>query len=584
MSPALRQMRQKYEESFNSINSIQFGVWTNRKAIDILSTKGASVLQNFSLKFKMILAFGVVSSLLMVVGITGWHTLNSVSADYKHVAQINLPNMNLIAKWIHDAQEGNQIALRVVLAHNPDETIRVEKELTELRTRWASVDKEYNAVPFVEGEEALYKAVDQSWKVWSKASDELFSMMKAGAQDAELKAFLKSHVTVEHEKVENALQSLAHFQEEQGNKWSAQAESKSDFGKQMTIAIVSIGFFAALLVGFLFSNSLSKSLAKLSFEISNAANETSSAGQELSQASHSLSSGSSEAAASLEETVASLEELSSMVKQNSDNAKEANSLSEKSRDSAEAGRNEINRLNEAMSAIATGSKKIEEITGVIDDIAFQTNLLALNAAVEAARAGEQGKGFAVVAEAVRELAQRSAVAAKDIAQLIGENVDNSAAGSEIAKNSGSVLGVIVESVKKVADLNQEISTASQEQSTGIEQISKAMNQLDRATQDNAASSEEVAASSEEMSSQAHQLTQIVSQLQSLVYGAQSVVEPLQTSRTKSSQKTRNEIQPHAKVLAFKKNTNHKSKNHNLESVLPLEADRSVRIVGKAEGF
>lgn len=195
-----------------------------------------------------------------------------------------------------------------------------------------------------------------------------------------------------------------------------------------------------------------------------------------------LSQTSQSNAASMQETVASLEELHSMVKLNSDHAVEAANLSSNSKVTAEVGVEEIKSLLESMAAISQSSQKIEEIINVIDDIAFQTNLLALNAAVEAARAGEQGRGFAVVAEAVRTLAQRSSVAAKDINQLIKESVSRVDQGSKIADKSRVVLNEIVDSIKKVAQLNQEISMGSTEQTSGLAQISRTMNEMDGSLQ------------------------------------------------------------------------------------------------------
>uniref|UniRef100_UPI00322161D4 methyl-accepting chemotaxis protein n=1 Tax=Bdellovibrio sp. TaxID=28201 RepID=UPI00322161D4 len=209
--------------------------------------------------------------------------------------------------------------------------------------------------------------------------------------------------------------------------------------------------------------------------------------------------------------------------------KQAASLSASSREVAEKGQAEITRLISSMEQISKSSIKIEEIINVIDDIAFQTNLLALNAAVEAARAGEQGKGFAVVAEAVRALAQRSAVAAKDISHLIQESVDQVEQGSQIASESGVVLNNIVISVKKVSDLNNEIATASSEQTAGIQQISKAMNQLDQASQSNAASAEEIAATSAEIDNMAVVSQRLTVDLNKVVHGKGRVEDTTDSS-------------------------------------------------------
>lgn len=263
---------------------------------------------------------------------------------------------------------------------------------------------------------------------------------------------------------------------------------------------------------------VSNTVSDIVLGLTQSGNQVSEAITQLSAAGQTLSNSSTEAAASLEETVASLEEMSSMVKMNSDNAKQAAALSQSSKEAAEEGQKEIHHLISSMHDISNSSKKIEEIINVIDDIAFQTNLLALNASVEAARAGEHGKGFAVVAEAVRTLAQRSAVAAKDINGLIKESVEKVDKGSRVADRSGAVLANIVSSVKKVSDLNNEISAASSEQTTGIQQINKAMNQLDASSQSNAASSEEVAASAEEINTQALQMKKMVGHLSAAILG------------------------------------------------------------------
>ena len=198
-----------------------------------------------------------------------------------------------------------------------------------------------------------------------------------------------------------------------------------------------------------------------------------SASQQLSAASEELSSGTQEQASSLEETAASLEEITGTVKQNADNARQANQLAVGSRGTAERGGGVVTRAVVAMGEINKSSKRIGDIITTIDEIAFQTNLLALNAAVEAARAGEQGRGFAVVAAEVRSLAQRSAMAAREVKDLIGDSVAKVDSGSELVNQSGKTLEEIVASVKRVTDIIGEIAAASQEQSTGIDQVNKA---------------------------------------------------------------------------------------------------------------
>ncbi len=281
----------------------------------------------------------------------------------------------------------------------------------------------------------------------------------------------------------------------------------------------SLAFSVALwIVLTMIIRSITKPINRVITDLRSSGGEVTSASAQLQGVSQQLSSGAAEAAASLEETVASLSTLAEKVKLNASHAKEANSLSQESQNSAEQGESEIKRLIEAMGEISQSSKKIEDIINVIDDIAFQTNLLALNAAVEAARAGEQGKGFSVVAEAVRNLAQRSASAAKEITVLIKDSVSQIEQGSKIAGNSGTALKNIVSSVKKVAQLNNEISQASQEQAAGITELNNAMNQLDQSTQSNAASAEEASASSNEMSAQAVVMQGLVSELAMVVDG------------------------------------------------------------------
>ena len=233
------------------------------------------------------------------------------------------------------------------------------------------------------------------------------------------------------------------------------------------------------------------------------------AAEQVAAGSLDLSSRTEQQAGALEETASSMEELTSTVRQNADNARQANKLAESASGVAARGGDVIHQVVDTMDEIQASSSKISDIIGVIDGIAFQTNILALNAAVEAARAGEQGRGFAVVATEVRNLAQRSAAAAKEIKQLIGDSSDKVANGSRLVAQAGATMEEIVESVRRVTDIMAEISAASLEQSAGIEQINGAVAQMDEGTQQNAALVEETAAASNAMQEQAARLAQAV---------------------------------------------------------------------------
>lgn len=319
--------------------------------------------------------------------------------------------------------------------------------------------------------------------------------------------------------------------------------------------ILSLSVFAILILIFLatglwMSNKLFQQLSNISKEISDSSHQVSLASSELSNASQSISMASSDAAASLEETVASLEEISSQVQKNAESAAQAKQIAEMGQFHANDGEEKMTSMLSAIQKISEESQKAQDIINIIDEIAFQTNLLALNAAVEAARAGDHGKGFNVVAEAVRALAQRSSVAAKDIKGLIEASADRTLEGAKLARETSETLNEIVRSTSKVTTLIQEIAVASEQQSVGINQITSAVNQLDNSTQQNAANSEEAAATSEELNAQSLTMSQIVNTLQDLIHGRGAEppsVEKIPTER-RSHQGT-GVISPHLKRAA-----------------------------------
>ncbi|MFM9912458.1 MAG: methyl-accepting chemotaxis protein [Methylophilaceae bacterium] len=257
-------------------------------------------------------------------------------------------------------------------------------------------------------------------------------------------------------------------------------------------------------------NEMQGSLRNLILQIKTSADSIGTGAKEIASGNSDLSSRTEQQASSLEETASSMEELSSTVKQNAENAKQANQLASAASGVAVKGGQVVGEVVGTMSSINESSRKIVDIISVIDGIAFQTNILALNAAVEAARAGEQGRGFAVVAAEVRNLAQRSAAAAKEIKTLIGDSVDKVENGTKLVAQAGETMEEIVNSVKRVTDIMGEIAAASAEQSSGIDQINNAVTQMDEVTQQNAALVEQAAAAAESLEEQAQELTEAVS--------------------------------------------------------------------------
>jgi methyl-accepting chemotaxis protein len=251
------------------------------------------------------------------------------------------------------------------------------------------------------------------------------------------------------------------------------------------------------------------SLARIVSQVRTGTDTIATASAQIAAGNIDLSARTEQQASSLEETASSMEEMTSAVKQNADNARQANSLARSASHVAEKGGDVVSQVVHTMGAINQSAQKIVEIIAVIDGIAFQTNILALNAAVEAARAGEQGRGFAVVATEVRNLAQRSAAAAKEIKTLISDSVEKVDSGNKLVEEAGATMHEVVDSIRRVTDIMSEIVAASEEQASGIDQVNQAVTQMDTVTQQNAALVEEAAAAAQSMREQADQLAQVV---------------------------------------------------------------------------
>ena len=279
-----------------------------------------------------------------------------------------------------------------------------------------------------------------------------------------------------------------------------------------------IATLIGLLMAFFITRSITKPINAVIGGLTLGAEQVESASTQVSASSQSMAEGASQQASSLEETSASLEEMASMTRQNAEGANQATAMATEAKNSAERGREAMTRMSGAIQAIKKSSDETAKIIKTIDEIAFQTNLLALNAAVEAARAGDAGKGFAVVAEEVRNLAQRSAEAAKNTASLIEGAQKNADNGVAVSTEVAQILNEIAGAAQKVAQLASDVSAATNEQAQGIDQVNKAVSEMDKVTQANAANSEEAASAGEELSAQSRELNEMVNSLVAIVGG------------------------------------------------------------------
>jgi methyl-accepting chemotaxis protein len=340
--------------------------------------------------------------------------------------------------------------------------------------------------------------------------------------------------------------------------------------KTLVTIIGILGLIGGLVIAWFIAKGLVSSMTVIANGMDEGAGQVASAAGQVSAFSQSLAEGSSEQAASIEETSASLEELSSMTRQNADNAGQADSLMKDSGLAVAQANESMAKLTTSMKEISSANEETQKIIKTIDEIAFQTNLLALNAAVEAARAGEAGAGFAVVAEEVRNLALRSAEAAKNTAEMIEGTVTKTQEGSGLAEETGEAFSRVVESASKVGELVGEIAAASNEQAQGLGQINTAVTEMDKVTQQNAATAEECASASEEMSAQAEQMEAMVGELLAMVGGNNSTPSKKKYAARKSSYAS---AKPAAKAAPVKKEfTKSEPEKTEPEDIIPFDDD------------
>ncbi len=509
------------------------------------------MFKNLSIKSRLIFIISFLSALLLAIGAFGLTGMSKANEGMRATYEEYLLPLEQV-ETIQAKLLQNRLFIAICLVTPTSEVIKertgqVEQNIADITKTWDV----FTATPQSATEKKLAdKFAEDRKKFVTEALKPAVAALRAN-NIKEADRIVVELMRPLYKPVEDGIVALTKLQTEEARKEYEESMARYTTIRNISIAAIAIGLALAAWIGFMLIRAIvrplneavtvanavasgdltskievatkdetglllqalktmNENLARLVGDVRSSAETIATGAGQISAGNSDLSQRTEEQAASLEETAASMEELTSTVKQNAENAKQANQLARGASDIASKGGEVVGQVVGTMSSINESSRKIVDIISVIDGIAFQTNILALNAAVEAARAGEQGRGFAVVAAEVRNLAQRSAAAAKEIKTLIGDSVGKVEDGTKLVDEAGKTMEEIVNAVKRVTDIMAEISAASNEQSTGIEQINQAVTQMDEVTQQNAALVEEAAAAAESLEEEAQHLEQSVS--------------------------------------------------------------------------
>ena len=507
-------------------------------------------LKNLKIGARMGLGFAIVLALMAFIAATGLMRLENVGDATEEMVAGPQVKERLVAQWASEVKANIVRTYAMVKASDGTSEAYFKKGIGEGSARIAPVQKKLEAMLETPEEKKLYAQMGEVRKGVLEMVEQIGKLKTQMEWDAAAR-MADEQLSKRLEAYEASLVALGDQQRAQIEAAAAAIAQQHRAGRNSLIVLSLIALAVASLCAWRLTRSIvqplneavkvaetvasgdlgsrietdrkdetgqllqalkgmNESLARVVGEVRTGTDTIATASGQIASGNQDLSSRTEEQASSLEETAASMEELTSTVKQNADNARQANQLAMSASQVAVKGGEVVGQVVHTMASINESSKKIVDIIGVIDGIAFQTNILALNAAVEAARAGEQGRGFAVVASEVRNLAQRSAAAAKEIKGLIDDSVGKVQTGSELVGEAGQTMEEIVSSVKRVTDIMGEITAASQEQTSGIEQINQAITQMDQVTQQNAALVEQAAAAAASLQEQAGSLVQAVS--------------------------------------------------------------------------
>ncbi|WP_414691210.1 methyl-accepting chemotaxis protein [Noviherbaspirillum sp.] len=505
---------------------------------------------NLKIGTRLAVAFGML--ILLMIGITGLGIarLSTLADSTNLLAKKYYPRVALVNKVMDGVSLQAATLRNLMIIYDPDQAYIEQEKSEAIRKDIASNVDQLDKLLLTKEEREIMGALQVERMKYLGARSDYLKLLGEDKRDQASQHLLKA-VTPAQDLYFSRVKSLADLGGKLMDKGSADADAQYRESVMMMLGLAAVTILLAIAFSWWVARSITRplhaavkvaqtvaagdltseievgstdetgrlmqalkdmnaSLARVVSEVRAGTDTITTASGEIATGNQDLSARTEEQASSLEETALSMEELTSTVRQNADNARQANQLAMCASEVACKGGVVVAQVVDTMQSINTSSRKIVDIIGVIDGIAFQTNILALNAAVEAARAGEQGRGFAVVAAEVRSLAQRSAAAAREIKELISNSVESVDAGTKLVDQAGITMHEIVDSIRRVTDIVGEITAASQEQSSGIEHINQAITQMDQTTQQNAALVEEAAAASEAMQNQASKLALAVS--------------------------------------------------------------------------
>ncbi len=521
---------------------------------------------------RITLGFAIVIAIPLLLGAFAYVQTAAIKTSVKTVADDAMPGTILAGEMNGTIRRSIALIYRSILETDAKGIALVDAQTKEGIDALNKAMNEYEKAITQSDDRANFQKFGNTLEKYRKCRDEILVLSREN-KNAEAFAKIKNEMDPIADDLRDNINEIVTWNKKYGTDASARASSLVSQTQFAVVIAVIIALIAGIGLAITIITSISKVLTRMANTLGDGSAQVASASSQVAASSQSLAQGSSEQAAALEETSSALEEMSSMTKKNAETASQASTLSSEAQKSASEGNQAMNKMNQAISEIQKSAQETAKIIKVIDEIAFQTNLLALNAAVEAARAGEAGKGFAVVAEEVRNLAMRSAEAAKNTASLIEESVTNAKNGVDISTEVTKMLSEINGHNTKVATLVTEIAAASNEQAQGIGQVTTAMSEMDQVTQSSAANAEESASASEELNAQAEQMQTVVEELLQLV-GGKSRSDAPKTHRLMHAA-------VHHTPLNLKKPSSDKDKKggiaHAAAKVLPLDKQEQAQV-------